>query len=87
MTVPVTLEEGDYVGAGKTLKFKVCGATGTNGDCAINDGEYVLLARGSAQDVLSGLKVGDEVSAYVKVTIGDTEVFPTQLASEGWRGA
>lgn len=80
VTVPVTLEEGDYVGAGKTLKFKVCGATGTNGDCAINDGEYVLLARGSAQDVLSGLKVGDEVSAYVKVTIGDTEVFPTQLA-------
>ena len=80
VTVPVTLEEGDYVGAGKTLKFKVCGATGTNGDCLIGDGEYVLLARGSAMDMFNGLKVGDEISAYVKVMIGDTEVFPTQLA-------
>lgn len=80
VSVPVTLTEGDYAGAGKTLKFKVSGEVNNNGDRLMGDGEYMLIARGTAQDLLANLKVGDEVSAYVKVTVDGTEIFPTQLA-------
>lgn len=80
VSVPVTLAEGEYVGAGKTLKFKVCGEVNNNGDREMGDGEYMLIARGTAQDLLANLKVGDEVSAYVKVTADGNEIFPTQLA-------
>ncbi len=80
VTIPVKIADGDYLGAGRTVKFTVSGEASTAGDREMSGDEYLLLSRGTANSMLNGLKVGDEVTVYVKATVDGTEVFPRELA-------
>ncbi len=80
VTIPAKITDGEYLSAGHTAKFTICGEPNTAGDRLMNDGEYMLLARGTANSMLNNLKVGDEVTVTVKTTVDGTEVFPLDLA-------
>ena len=80
VVIPAKIADGDYLGAGRTVKFTISGESNTYGDREMSGDEYMLLARGTANSMLSGLKVGDEVTVYVKATVDGTEVFPRELA-------
>ena len=81
VTIPVKIADGETIAAGATVHFTVSGEANTNGDREYSGDEYLLLARGTAMDMLNGLKVGDSVVANVKITVGGEEIFPMELCT------
>ncbi|NOV02156.1 phosphodiester glycosidase family protein [Paenibacillus planticolens] len=80
--VVLDILEGD-VRSGQTMKLKVAEVLKDKGNSALTEGKVVLSAAGNARNTLSGLRVGDEVSASfeleaawrdVKMVIGGSEL-------------
>lgn len=72
------IKEGD-VRSGSTMLFEVLAVAHNQGNAPIGEGQAVLSASGTAQSVLAGVQVGDELSASfaldplwqdVKVAVG-----------------
>lgn len=80
--VVLDILEGD-VKSGQTMKLKVAELHKDKGNSALTEGKVVLSAAGTARSVLSGLGVGDEVTASfeletawrdVKMVVGGSEL-------------
>lgn len=80
--VAAKLVEGDNFYAGGTYRLEVTSEVGHTGDMTVPDGQFVILGRGSANDFVANLKVGDVVEFFNSTRTPDgTEIEPACVVS------
>ena len=80
--VTAKLVEGDNFYAGGTYRLEVTSEVGHTGDMTVPDGQFVILGRGSANDFVANLAVGDVVEFFNSTRTPDgTEIEPACVVS------
>lgn len=80
--VTAKLVEGDHFYAGGTYRLEVTSEVGHTGDMTVPDGEFVILGRGTANDFVASLAVGDVVEFFNSTRTPDgTEIEPACVVS------
>ena len=80
--VTAKLVDGDHFYAGGTYRLEVTSEVGHTGDMTVPDGQFVILGRGSANDFVANLKVGDVVEFFNSTRTPDgTEIEPACVVS------